>query len=86
MQIYYHNTIASNPANMVLGYLTSDGDFIPNDEYSRLKSNAFKGENDVDIFGSHVKTKIMVESGLLACEPIEQFYQRVAKKAKKNET
>ncbi len=81
MQTYYYNTTASNPANMVLGYLTSDGDFIPNDEYSCLKSNATKAENDTDIFGSHIKTKIMVESGLLACEPIEQFYQRVTKAA-----
>lgn len=83
MQTYYHDTTANNPDNSILGYITDDGDFIKKADYQDLLDNAIDGEQEPDIFGSWLAIKVVVQKGLLAAYPIEEFYEHVRKDAVK---
>lgn len=82
MKTYYYSTTPDNKSNMILGYVTEDGDFFERSEYED-----FQKEDDGE-FPIFFDLKIVVEEGLLSCgETFEEFCQRVAKiacKDKKN--
>jgi hypothetical protein len=63
MRNYYYNTTADNQNNMTLGYISEDGDYIssPGQNHARQK----------------LIVKIIVEAGLLACRPFEEYLHDV---------
>jgi len=73
LKTYYHNTAFMVPNNMILGYVTTEGDFISRKDY-------IKSIND-DI-ALQLFCKIIVEEGLLTCgENYDDFCKRIAKEA-----
>lgn len=69
MQTYYHNTTASNPDNITLGYLTEDGDYI-----ASTKNN---------VLHQRLVVKIKTIGGVI-CRPWNEYISDVVQQVNKD--
>lgn len=89
MKTYYHNTTADNKNNTILGYASPDGEFYSKSEFKSLiwsinkidlDSDPSKGmELDYYLDIKKSLVKIIVESGLLSCEPYDVACRSIAR-------
>jgi hypothetical protein len=74
MRQYYHNTTPDNPDNVTLCYLSHEGDcFETIEEWERCN----------DTYRTEPTVEIIIEGGLVAAEPFDQYMVRTARRIAK---